>query len=112
MLKILHSHTFTSTPALRAFAEQSIETQFSRFSSRVVSVNIYLSDVNGLRGGVDKRCGVEVGLTRRRRLFVEETRQDVYISIGHAIERAASAVEKTLERSKNRRTSEMFRRVA
>lgn len=43
---------------LRGFAERRVRTVLRRLSWLVPSVEVRLSDVNGPRGGIDKRCQV------------------------------------------------------
>ncbi|HYG74628.1 MAG TPA: HPF/RaiA family ribosome-associated protein [Planctomycetota bacterium] len=100
----IHSNRFKITPAIRTFAEEAVESHLGRFTSRIQSVTIRLSDINGLRGGEDKRCSVTVSLARRGNVFVEETVGDLYASIAKALECASQVVTREVERRQNSRT--------
>ena len=47
-----------SEPLMKA-AESLVRERLSRFASRITRVEVHLSDVNGDRGGDDKRCVME-----------------------------------------------------
>jgi putative sigma-54 modulation protein len=46
--------------SLRSHVQQRIERVFARIGKRVRHVDVYLNDVNGPRGGPDKRCVIKV----------------------------------------------------
>ena len=48
--------------ALRAYVERRLGFALGRFGERLGSVTVRFSDVNGDRGGVDKRCQIDVDL--------------------------------------------------
>ena len=50
----------TRSDALWAHVERRARFALGRFADRVVRVKIQLADVNGPRGGVDKRCRVRL----------------------------------------------------
>ncbi len=95
---LLHSGSFPATPALRQYAERQLQTALERFGDRVEQVSVRLDDLNGPRGGLDKRCGVTISLARHRRLFVEEVSGDAYTALTQAARRATRAVARTMDR--------------
>jgi hypothetical protein len=46
--------------SLRAHVQQRIEHAFKRIGRRIRHVDVYLNDVNGPRGGPDKRCVIKI----------------------------------------------------
>jgi putative sigma-54 modulation protein len=86
------------SPALSSYADRRFTTALGRFSRRIMLVTVRLTDDNGRRGGVDKRCHVEVTIPRRPVLLVEERHADVYTAIDFAADRVATAVSRELER--------------
>jgi hypothetical protein len=69
-----------------------------RFSRRVRSLYVRLSDVNGPRGGSDKRCTIVIRLDGSRRLIVvDDVDADVMTAIGRGADRAAQAVTRALD---------------
>ena len=57
-----------------------------------------LSDINGPRGGRDKRCRIQVPFPGTRNVVIEDTEADLYVAIDRAAERAERAVVRRLER--------------
>ena len=51
----IHAHDFLLTEGLRAHVERRFQFAMSRFQNYVLRVSVRLSDINGPRGGVDKR---------------------------------------------------------
>lgn len=77
--------------------QRRLEFALGRFASRVRSLRVRLSDVNGPRGGVDKQCVIAVHLDRPRRLIVvEDVDADEAAAISRAAERAARTVARAV----------------
>jgi ribosomal subunit interface protein len=80
------------TPALGTYVERRFHAALGRFGRRVPLVTIRLFDENGVKGGVDKHCRVEVNMPRSRGLMVDEQQADMYAAIAR---RAASSMRTT-----------------
>lgn len=59
----IQAHGFSLTDTLEKHVEDRIRFTFSHVSGRVRRILVILSDINGPRGGIDKRCLVEYGMT-------------------------------------------------
>ena len=85
------------SPDAAHVAQQRLLFALSRFASRVRSLTVRLSDVNGPRGGRDKRCAVAVQLAGSKRLIVvEDLEVELQAAIARAADRAARAVARTV----------------
>lgn len=84
------------SPALVSGAEKRFRAATSRFVGRVEHVTIRISDENGPKGGVDKRCRVEVSVMRRGTFVVEENDADAYKAIGRAAKKVKQILGKQL----------------
>jgi hypothetical protein len=73
---------------------------FDRFADRVHAVNVVVEDVNGPRGGEDKRVRLEIRGARRQRVLVEGRGTDVLPALGRVVERATQALTRGIERRK------------
>jgi ribosome-associated translation inhibitor RaiA len=93
-----------ASDALHAYVVRRVHFRLSRFDGEVGSVVVRIADVNGPRGGADKRCHVLV--RGRGRVTVEELSADAYSAVDLALERAARAVSRGLERGRGVRRSE------
>jgi hypothetical protein len=99
----LRSQGTEGSEALRAHAERSVGFALRRFASRIERVSVWLEDVNGPRGGVDKRCRIAVRLRPTGSAFVAKTAPDAYVAIGRAAGRAGSAVARRIAWQQERR---------
>lgn len=57
-------------------------------------LHVSLSDINGPRGGRDKRCGILVRIAGGKGVVIEDTETDLY----HAIDRASKRVDRAVVR--------------
>lgn len=84
---------------LRAHAERRTIFALSRLSDRIARVDIHLRDENGPRGGVDKRCTVQVHLLNTPAAIIDEMDGDWHALIDRAMGRAGRLVSKRVDRS-------------
>jgi ribosomal subunit interface protein len=89
---------FELTEALREHTQRRLQFALSWASHDVRKVAVRLSDINGPRGGSDKRCRIRIPLPGTRDVIIEDTEADLYIAIDRAAERAERAVARMLGR--------------
>lgn len=78
-------------------ARRRLEFALGRFANRVRSLRVRLTDVNGPRGGLDKKCLITVRLTRPRRVIViEDVDADERAAVSRTVERLARAVSRAV----------------
>ena len=92
----------TISPALHDQIAGHVQAALGRFSHRIRNVMVYLTDINGRRGGVDKYCGIVVQLSGGRTICARELNAQVEIAFYFAVDRAAYAVSRELERRRTR----------
>ena len=83
---------------LKPYIERRLWFALGRFSGRIGRVMVRLSDVNGPRGGVDKRCQIVVALVPRGVVMVEGSGDDAFALIAATAKRAARAIRRERER--------------
>ena len=86
-------------PAVREHAERRVLFALSRFADRLREVSIRLLDINGPRGGADKRCTVRVRGAGFSPLFVEVTDPDPLAALDRAVAVARRVVVRAIERA-------------
>jgi ribosomal subunit interface protein len=86
--------------ALRAHVERRLSFALGRFGDRVGRVMVRFSDINGHRGGVDKRCQIDVDLLLVRGVRAEDTDADLFIAVDRAADRAARSIARAMERDR------------
>ncbi|HVA01883.1 MAG TPA: HPF/RaiA family ribosome-associated protein [Terriglobia bacterium] len=88
---------------LRRYAERRFHFALRRFSHRVRRLRIYVADVNGPRGGVDKQCRVLLEVAPSGSLMLEETDVRLHEAMDRAAGRLRRCVRRELKRQQARR---------
>ena len=94
----IQSRGFSLTEALLSYTRKRLLTAMSYCSGHVNRVAVRLTDINGPRGGADKRCHIQVALTGIADVVVEDTEVDLYAAIDRAINRARRTVFRKVDR--------------
>ena len=94
----IQSRGFSMTDALLSYAQRRLLFAMSYCSGHISRVVIRLSDINGPRGGADKRCHIQVVLAGISDVVVEDTEVDLYAAIDRAIDRARRTVVRKIDR--------------
>ena len=97
----IQANGFEMTSALRAYTEHRLATALGWARRHMRKLAVWLSDVNGPRGGVDKRCKIQVQLDGGREVIIEELEADLYAAIDRAAERADRAIVRQVERTRH-----------
>ncbi len=92
---------------LRRYAEHRFQFALRRFSHRVKRLRVYVADVNGPRGGVDKQCRILLDVAPSGSLVLEET--DVRLRT--AMDRAADRLKRCFRRDLKRRQAHRLGKV-
>ncbi|QEG21573.1 HPF/RaiA family ribosome-associated protein [Mariniblastus fucicola] len=71
---------------------------FSKFEADIVSVEVCVKDVNGPRGGVDKRCRLLIRLRRMKDVVASVQEDSVSRAISRAVRRAERAIKRKVQR--------------
>lgn len=83
---------------LRDYIERRLRFALGRFADRIGRVTARLSDVNGPRGGIDKRCQVDVSLIPRGKVLIEDADHDPFTLAARAARRIGRTVGRTIGR--------------
>lgn len=96
----IQTQDFTLTDGLREHVARRLAYALNHGIDSVSRVVVRLSDVNGPRGGVDKRCGIEIRLKGASAVAIEDTEADLYVAIDRASERAGRTLDRRLARQR------------
>ena len=99
MRLIVRSIGFDLTPAMREYTTRRVHLALGRFAPRLRNVHVRLSDVNGPRGGDDKRCLITIIVRGAREVTIEDLHADMFAAIDNAAGRAALSVARRLDRA-------------
>jgi ribosome-associated translation inhibitor RaiA len=94
----IQSRGFKLTDALFGYAQRRLLYALTYCSGHVNRVVIRLSDINGPRGGADKRCHIQVVLAGIPDVVVEDTEVNLYDAIDRAIDRVRRSVVRKVDR--------------
>ena len=94
----IQANGFELTEALRQHAEKRLQFALSWAGNDVRKIVVRLSDINGPRGGKDKRCTIQIPMPRAQDVVIEDTESDLYVAIDRAVDRAERALARKLER--------------
>lgn len=99
----IQTHGFTLTDALRTQTERRLRFAFGGLGSRVGRVGVRLTDENGPRGGIDKRCALRISVPGQQPIVIEQQESNLYVAIDCAAERAGRAVSRQMGRQNAQR---------
>ena len=103
MRLMIHPRNFTADVEFRGRAEQCIESALGSVQPRLRGVDVYLTDVNGPRGGPDKRCRIVAHLPAGQPVVVSRTGDDPVSAVLAAAARCRHSVRSRLKRRRDRR---------
>lgn len=96
----IQSQGFTLTDSLRDYLMKRLAYALNHGGEYISRVTVRLSDINGPRGGADKRCFIEVRLKQQPAVVIEDTEADLYVAIDRAAERAGRTLTRRLARQR------------
>ena len=81
--------------------EERVRTKLKRFESRLTHVEVHVSDVNGTKGGDDKRVSLEVRANGHAPVAVHADAARVDTAVTAAADKAVRALDHALGKLKN-----------
>lgn len=85
------------TPDLQLLLDRRLEKITERFLPRIRSISASLEDVNGPRGGVDKRCRLNVMLESHGQVSVSASAPKTEAALTQAVGRAKTVLIRKLQ---------------
>ena len=86
----------------RVWSEQRVRFAMRRLQALVPRAKVQLSDVNGPRGGADKRCQIELKTDQQGTLVVSAVGQDWRSALDQALRRAVQSLTRSWQRAQGR----------
>lgn len=109
MLISTRTFGFPPTEAILRYVEARMASALGAYSRHVFKVTVRLADVNGERGGIDKRCQTVVALRGGRTEVVDVTHSDLYAAIDEAAQRIRRSVADAVQRHMSRERGDAAR---
>ena len=99
----IHGQNLITTPSLREHMETRIEAALDRVAHSIRTVVLRFKDVNGPRGGADKRVHLCIRFNNGEEVFIEDCDRDVYHVVNRIAGRAKHVVKRQLQKRRSRR---------
>lgn len=96
----IQARGFELTESLRDHTKRRLGFAFDWTRHDVRRITVRLSDVNGPRGGEDKRCLIQIPLAGKQDIVVDDIEADLYVAIDKAVNRVERALAKRKARSR------------
>lgn len=91
---------FEMSSAIDQFARNHVHNALRHFSDDILSVDVFMKDTNGPKGGVDKLALLRVQLRNRQAVALESTHESLYGAIKRGSKRIKRAVRRQLRKSR------------
>lgn len=88
----VHGHHVPVSEALATHAEDRFGAALGQHNGWVTTVVLRLEDLNGPKGGIDKRCHATINLKAGGTVVLEEVSDDLYAAISTVADRAKQTV--------------------
>jgi ribosome-associated translation inhibitor RaiA len=104
---------FEVSQSLREYIVRRAHFAFRRFGRGINSLTVRISDINGPKGGADKRCQVTIRGSGLGTVTLEDLSADAYSAVDMVFERAARVAGREIERTRaDRRDAAAVRRAS
>lgn len=105
----IRARDFEWTPELRSQVERNIEFAVDRYKEQMSDVSVYLADLNGPKGGVDKLCQITANLRGRSKpILILEKAAEILPAVYRATRRLGNRLAKSIQQ-RNRPVARRFR---
>ncbi len=88
---------------LKDYIEERLDRSLERVSNRVSHVTVHLDDVNGPKGGIDKRCLAEAHLIRSGHIVADVMAGDIRTAVDLAADKLSQQIRKEIDRRRETR---------
>jgi putative sigma-54 modulation protein len=96
----IQARGFSLTAGILNYTEQKMQFALQRGDNYITHTRIRLADINGPRGGVDKKCQIELKLAGEKNIVIEDTQSDLYYAIDRATERCMRTLNRRQQRAR------------
>ena len=96
-ITIIDNTELLNSQSLESIANR-VESTFSKFGDIIKSVEIFVEDINGPKGGIDKQARIKIDLKRMKNVFVSSESSSVRKAISQSVNRAGRAVARSIQR--------------
>ena len=106
-MQVIFESTDPQAAQLRTVAERRVRQALKRLAWLTPRVRVHLSDINGPRGGIDKRCQIELMTDGGKPIVVTSLAKDWFSALQSALTRATRSLLHNLQRGRQPRVSSL-----
>jgi ribosomal subunit interface protein len=103
----LQTQGFDLTDGIDAHVRKKIKRYLSSMDDEIISVDAFLGDINGPKGGEDKKALIAVHMAGRPAIRFEAIHADLYAAISVAARGAGRTAKRTLRKGKHLKKSKL-----
>ena len=86
-----HTSQIDISDSEKSYLNSKVLFRFSRFQDQVKSISVYLSDLNGPKGGLDKQCVMKIQVHNIKEIVVTSEGESLVSVVDNSAVRAKSA---------------------
>jgi putative sigma-54 modulation protein len=98
----IQTNGFSLTDSILEYTKLRMKFALHRNDKLIIRAQVRLADINGPRGGVDKRCQIDLSLAGQNDIVIEDIQTNLYFAIDRASDRCARTLIRRLERLRER----------
>lgn len=98
----IHGHHVEITDSIRGHIESAFDAALGQHERWIMEITVRLEDVNGPKGGVDKRCLAEIHVKPSGTVVLEEKQEDLYAAINVVADRAKQVVGRKIAKTREK----------
>lgn len=91
---------FDLTEAIDGFLREQLRTAIVRFEEGIQSIDVFMKDTNGPKGGVDKQVLIRVQLRSGQVVTTETTHENLYGAIKTCASRSKRAIRRSIKKGR------------
>jgi putative sigma-54 modulation protein len=99
----IHTKNLRISQPLRVHIERRLNFALERFAMQIAKVCVSVGDLNGPKGGIDKRCRVAIVLMPSTTIVMEDQASNIYAAIDRVADKAGRCIGRRLKRRKSSR---------
>ncbi len=100
---VIQARGLDLTAELREYVDRRLRFALDWAGYALAGVTVVLSDINGPRGGNDKRCRIRVTGNDGLDMVIEDTQADLHVAVDRAADRAGRTLARRLARQRQYR---------
>jgi ribosomal subunit interface protein len=94
------AQNFETSVALNTFVRSRLKNALARLDADIIAIDVFMKDLNGPKGGVDKQARIRVQMRNRQVITVDAEHENLYAAVRAAVKLARQAVRRHRARTR------------